>query len=59
MNTGNQYSSRKTDLWRLIYRAHDFLIEGNVRAANGVLDAYRRAYARVPESTRRRWKCGR
>lgn len=55
----NQYSSRKRDLWNLIHWAHDHLIDGNVLAARGILDAYRRAYAQVPASTRRRWKCGR
>jgi len=58
MNHGNQHASRKRDLWRLIHIAHDYLIQGNVRAACGVLDAYRRAYVRAPASTRRRWKCG-
>ena len=59
MNHGNQHVSRKRDLCKLIHWAHDHLIDGHVDAAQGILDAYRRAYAAVPASTRRRWKCGR
>ena len=55
----NQYVSRKRDLMLLVYWAHDHLIDGRIDAARGILDAYRRAYALVPASTRRRWKCGR
>ena len=58
MNHGNQYVSRKRDLWKIVHWAHDHLIDGRIAAAQGILDVYRRAYALVPASTRRRWRCG-
>lgn len=55
----NQHSSRKTELLALLHAAHDWLIQGEVEAAQAFLGLYRDAYAQVPASTRRRWKCGR
>ncbi len=55
----NQYSSRKRDLWRWIELAHDYLIQGEIAAAQYFLLRYRMEYTTIPASTRRRWRCGR
>ena len=55
---GNQYISRKALLWGMIHAAHDFLIGGDVQAAQGWLAMYREHYAKAPASSRRRWRCG-
>ena len=56
---GNQYNSRNSYLWALIYTARDYLELGDVEQAQEWLALYRKLYAQVPASTRRRWKCGR
>lgn len=56
---GNQYLSRKADLWAMIHTAHDLLIAGNVEGARYYLSLYRTAYGLAPASSKRRWKCGR
>lgn len=59
MNWGNQYMSRKGELRAILAWARSHLAVGHWCAARVYLDAYRRAYARVPASTHRRWRCGR
>ena len=54
----NQYVSRKRTLLALLNDARDCLALGGVEVARCYLAEYWAAYARVPASTRRRWKCG-
>jgi hypothetical protein len=57
-NTGNQYISVKRRLLNIIAMSRAFLTEGDVVLARCELEYYRTQYAKVPASTRRRWKCG-
>ena len=56
---GNQHVSRKRELMRMLYNARSYLDCGDIHIARRFLDAWRTAYALVPASTKRRWKCGR
>ena len=73
MNHGNQYASEKVRLQKLLrivrfdlQRArfarailmHPATSAHYLAQAMAALDLYRYAYARVPASTRRRWRCG-
>ena len=57
---GNQHASRKAELIHLLNMACTCLRYPGTRSmARNYLAEYREAYALVPASTRRRWRCGR
>lgn len=55
---GNQHTSRKDALLRILHEARDYLALGEVDSAQAMLDIWRERYAMTPASTRRRWRCG-
>ena len=57
--TSNQYRSRKAELLLDLRIVRNCLNEGLPVLARLYLTWWRRQYALVPASTRRRWKCGR
>lgn len=57
--TGNQYISRRRWLLGYLKAARAWLAHGEVSVARGWLAVFRAEYAKVPASTRRRWRCGR
>ena len=57
-NTGNQYVSRKRELMQLLIWSRQWLAKHNLYIASDLLRQWREAYALVPASTRRRWRCG-
>ena len=59
MPTGNQYVSRKRMLLQTLFYTRMALHNAMPNAARIYLDDYHRAYALVPASTKRRWRCGR
>jgi hypothetical protein len=58
-NHGNQHKSRKGDLMAALRGARYWLAHGYGSGARQALREYRKEYALVPASTKRRWKCGR
>ena len=56
---GNQHVSRKRELMKMLYTAHTAINIGWKSLARDSLEKWRTAYALVPASTKRRWKCGR
>ena len=56
---GNQHASRKARLLGALDWASHLISIGDVEDAREVIAAWRVAYALVPASTRRRWRCGR
>ena len=57
-NTGNQHASRKVQLMDDLHNSRFALSFGDLELARMFLGMWRTAYARVPASTRRRWRCG-
>jgi hypothetical protein len=56
---GNRYQSPRRRLLEMLRLARELLRWGYPALARGRLQAYRNAYALIPASTRRRWRCGR
>ena len=59
MTWGNQHFSRKADLMEYLHSARRHVGFGNIHIARSLLAQWRKQYALVPASTKRRWKCGR
>lgn len=55
----NQHNSRRRALLWCLNTARALLSAGNLYDARCTLAYFRREFARVPASTRRRWRCGR